>query len=180
MDTPSTTPAEVAPVPPPPATAPDTRPALPAHVAAGLAAYHAGDPDGPTVRVLAARRDLGCSGSGPEEYRRVRYPGATSEVWPDGDRLPACNGRAGTRRCSVDAEVPIGSLIVCYTRDVYKGRRGRCSVEIKLVCPPSETEASQRRGYTAIVCPHRTLRSRPVYEVTLPDGSLVEVARREG
>lgn len=35
MDTPSTTPAEVAPAPPPPTTDPDTKPALPAHVAAG-------------------------------------------------------------------------------------------------------------------------------------------------
>lgn len=139
------------------------------------AIWHAGDPDGQTVRIRSAWRDLGCSGSGPEAYRRVRYPGAADAEWPDAPRLPRCDGRAGTRRAAVHCDVPVGSIVVTYSRDVYKGRRGRCSVEVALVTPP-DPEAP---GTALLTLPHRTLRSRPVYEATLPDGSVVEIARRE-
>lgn len=132
------------------------------------------DPDGPTVRIRAAFRDLTCKESGPETYRRVRYPGQASEEWPDSGRLPRCDGRAATRRAVEYAEVPIGTLIVDYSREVYRGRRGRCSVRFGVA-----VRRSPDSNVGAIVwCEHRTLRSRPVWEVSLPGGSKTDVDRR--
>jgi hypothetical protein len=142
--------------------------------AAAIAALANPDPDGPTVRIRAAWRDLSCAGSGPEAYRRVRYPGATTDEWPDCDRLPAPGIRASERRCTEYCEVPIGTLVTTYERSVYRGRRGRCSISFGVAVP-----GAPGAGAGALVdCSHRTLRSRPVYEVTLPDGSKVEIARR--
>jgi hypothetical protein len=143
------------------------------HVQEALDAYRAGDPDAvPTVRIRAAYRNLSCSGSGPECYRRIRYPGQTAEQWPDSDRLPPAGFRAADRRCTVYAEVPIGTLIADYEREVYRGRRGRCTYTPGLVCRTPDGSAHIEW------LEHRTLRARPVYEVALPDGSTVDVGRR--
>lgn len=131
------------------------------------------DPDGPTVSIRAAWRNLSCAGSGPEAYRKVRYPGSTEDVWPDSDRLPAQGGfRASERRATVHCSVPVGTLVTTYYRDVFRGRRGRCSVEFGIAIALPDGTAK------VVGCPHRTLRSRPVYEVALPDGSKVDVPRR--
>lgn len=151
----------------------DTPEISPAVVEA-LAAYHAGNPDAVAqVRIPAAYRNLSCKQSGPECYRRVRYPGAESEVWPDAERLPARGIRASDRRAMVYCDVPIGTIVVDYERQVYRGSRGKCSVTIGIVCRESD-------GHGKIEwCEHRTLRRRPVYEVRLPDGTMLDVARRE-
>jgi hypothetical protein len=149
---------------------------LTTEIAEALAAYHQGDPDSvPSVKIRSAWRDLSCSGSGPEAYRRVRYPGFSDEVWPDADRLPATGIRAAERRASVHCEVPIGTLVVEFSRDVRRNRRGRCSVNIGLVHANQDSPGAGKIAW----CAHRTLRARPVYSVTLPDGTVVEIARRE-
>jgi hypothetical protein len=136
--------------------------------------YAAGDPDGPPIRLKAASRDLSCKQSGPEMYRRVRYPKATEDVWPDCERLPASGIRAIERRCATYCEVPEGTLVTTYTRAVFHGSRGRCSVEFSIAYrDPTD-------GTTALwTIEHRTLRSRPVYELTMLDGTKLEVPRRE-
>jgi hypothetical protein len=131
------------------------------------------DPDGTTVSIRAAYRNLGCSGSGPECYRRVRYPGKTSEDWPDSDRLPARGIRAAERRCSVYCDVPVGTIVVDFERQVYKGSRGKCKVSIGVAIAHPDTGKGHIVWYD-----HRTLRSRPVYECKLP-GRTIEVERRE-
>jgi hypothetical protein len=132
------------------------------------------DPDGPTVQIRSAWRDLSCSGSGPEAYRRVRYPGSTSWEWPDADRLPAKGGcRASERRATAHCDVPVGTIVVTYDRAVYRGQRGRCSMSFGVAVPREPGAATG----TLVDCPHRTLRSRPVYEVTLPDGSKIDCPR---
>lgn len=152
-----------------PATETDSR------TAEAVAAYHAGDPDGvPTIQITAASRDLSCKQSGPETYRRVRYPGATEWEWPDADRLPRPGIRSSERHAEAQAEVPIGTLVVSYHRDVYRGRRGRCSV-IFFLARQADEEGKGR----LLKLPHRTLRARPVYEITLPDGTLTECPRRD-
>lgn len=131
------------------------------------------DPDGRTLRIRSAYRDLSCKGSGPECFRRVRYPGASSDEWPDAARLPAPGFRAADRRCSESCDVPIGTLVIEFSRDVYHGKRGRCSVGFFVV--------ADRGDGKPILCevPHRTLRSRPVYEVTIPGRGVAEIPRRE-
>jgi hypothetical protein len=131
------------------------------------------DPDGPNVRIRAAYRDLSCKGSGPECYRRVRYPGKTSEEWPDCDRLPAAGIRASERRSSVSCDVPVGTIVVNFERQVYKNQRGKCKVTVGIVIAHPDTG----KGHI-VWCEHRTLRSRPVYEVTLPNGFKIDVERR--
>jgi hypothetical protein len=154
-----------------PAVAPQ---GLSPQIAEALAAYHGGNPDTPpSVRIRSAYRNIGCNGSGPEVYRRVRYPGSTEEVWPDGDRLPRLDGRAGTRRATVYTEVPLGTLVVDYERERYRGAGGKCKVTIGLVY-----RGENGKGEIEWL-KHRVLRSHPLYEVTLPDGALAQVARRE-
>jgi hypothetical protein len=119
-------------------------------------------------------RDLSCSGSGPEAYRRVVYPGrAPSESeWPDGDRLPAQGGtRAAERRATAYAEAPIGTIVITFEREVYQGKRGKCSVSYGVLSADETGEA------VVVPCDHRTLRTRPVHEVTLPNGLKIEVPR---
>jgi hypothetical protein len=149
--------------------------AHPAGLDDALAAIGTTDVDSlPTVRIRAAYRDLSCSGSGPECYRRVRYPHAASGTeWPDSERLPACDGRAGTRRASVRCEVPIGTIVVDFERQVYKGKRGRCSVTIGIAYADADGDGKVHW------IQHRTLRSKPVYEVTLPYGLKIEIERRD-
>jgi hypothetical protein len=129
--------------------------------------------DGHQVSIRAAYRDLGCSGSGPECYRRVRYPGKTSEEWPDCDRLPARGISAAERRCTVYCDVPVGTIVVDFERQVYKGSRGKCKVSIGVAIAHPDTGKGHIEWYE-----HRTLRSRPVYEVKLP-GRTIEIERRE-
>lgn len=140
---------------------------------AAIAAWHAGDPDGTTVRMRAAWRDLSCKQSGPEVFRRVWYPGKKADEWPDCDRLPAIGIRAADRRCSERCDVPVGTLVTTFERAVYHGRRGKCSVEFHLV------GADEKGAAVMIPCTHRSLRSRPVYEISLPDGTKIEVTRFE-
>jgi hypothetical protein len=143
------------------------------HVAEALAAWHAGDPDGvPIVRIRAAYRNLSASQSGPECYRRVRYPGAETDEWPDAERLPPAGFRAAERRAKAWCDVPIGTIVVDFERAVYKGRRGKCKVTIGLVCKGEDAGVIEWLD-------HRTLRARPVYEVTLPDGAKLDIQRRE-
>jgi hypothetical protein len=142
--------------------------------AAALHAVQHPEPDGPTLRIRAAWRDLSCAQSGPEVYRQVRYPGQTSWERPDADRLSRQGGvRASERRETKHCEVPVGTLVATYERSVYRGKRGRCSVSFGIVVPAEEGSADA----AMVDLSHRTLRSRPVYEVTLPDGSTVDCPR---
>lgn len=93
--------------------------------------------------------------------------------WPDAPRLAARGIRASERRDSTRCDVPIGTIVQTFERSVYKFSRGRCSVSFALVTLGAEGKAE------LIDLPHRTLRARPVYEVTLPDGSKLDVPRRE-
>ena len=137
------------------------------------------DIDGvPTVRIRAAYRDLNSKGSGPEEFRRVAYAPRASDIeteWPDSDRLPAASTRAGDRCALVRCEVPVGTLVQRFRRDVFRGQRGRCSVSFAIVVQNAE---DSHRG-ALIELKHRTLRARPVYEITLPTGELCYIARRD-
>jgi hypothetical protein len=69
-------------------------------------------------------------------------------------------------------EIPIGTIIIDFERQVYRYNRGKCKVVIGIAYLDPETG----KGDIAW-CNHRTLRLKPVYEVELPDGSKVEVAR---
>lgn len=153
---------------------------LPENVLEALRLRQAGDPDCEQVECRTAVRDLSCKGSGQQAYRRFVYPGvgrndagdALSE-WPDGPRLPRLGGgRAAERRASVSAGVPIGSLVVEYTSDVNHYQARRASVRVGLVLRATNNpELAQVRWLN-----HRTLKSRPALEVTLPDGSLETVS----
>lgn len=132
----------------------------------------------PTVRLRSAYRDIGCKGSGPEEFRRVAYAPRAGDVeteWPDAERLPALGIRASERRASVSCDVPVGTLVQRFERDVYRGQRGRCSVSFALVVQAAEAPT---KG-ALVELKHRVLRARPVYEVTLPTGELCFVRRRD-
>lgn len=139
------------------------------------------DPDGPALRFRSAYRDLSCKMSGPECYRQVVYPtpggwadGATlTPEWPDGERLCARGIRAHERRATVYAEAPAGTLVVDFERSVYKGSKGKCQVRFAILTANPETGKAE-----LVWLDHRTLRSRPVYEITLPDGRKVFVPRR--
>jgi len=147
-------------------------------VLAAMAAYVAGDPDAPAeMRIRSAWRDIGCRGSGPEAFRRVRYPSGVDGdegVWPDGDRLPALGVRASERHASVSTSVPVGTIVAQFDRTRFQGRGGKCRVTFALVGPADEA------GRTRLFwLEHRTLRSRPVYEIALPDGTTTTWKRRE-
>lgn len=141
--------------------------------AAILAALNNTDPDAPPVTIRAAWRDLKCNGSGPEVYRRVRYPGSDHEEWPDAPRLPARGVRSDARHAATYCEVPPGTIVVEYARERYHGTGGRCSVSIGVVYV--DNVGKGRIEYF----PHRTLRSRPAYQCALPNGRVIEVERRE-
>jgi len=72
-------------------------------------------------------------------------------------------------------EVPVGTLVQRFSREVFHGQRGRCSVSFALVV---QSAADPAKG-ALIELAHRTLRSRPVYEVALPTGEKCFVARRD-
>ncbi len=132
----------------------------------------------PTVRIRAAFRDLNGKGSGPEEFRRVAYAPQAGDVateWPDAERLPPPSPRGSDRHASTSCEVPAGTLVQRFARDVYHGQRGRCSVSFALVVQSAKDPA---KG-ALIELKHRTLRARPVYEVALPTGELCFIARRD-
>jgi hypothetical protein len=132
----------------------------------------------PTVRIRAAYRDIGCKGSGPEEFRRVAYAPRAGDVateWPDAERLPAPGDRAGARRASTSCEVPVGTLVQRFCREVFRGQRGRCSVSFAIVVSAPE---DTHKG-VLVELKHRVLRARPVYEITLPTGELCFVPRRD-
>ena len=128
----------------------------------------------PRVSLRVAWRDLSCKLSGPEGYCRVAYAPGTGDVtteWPDAERLPARGFRAAERRATRYAEVPVGTLVQTFARDVWRGGRGRCSVGFGVV--------TVRDGAAHVVdCEHRTLRKRPVYEVHLPTGEVAFIERR--
>ena len=128
------------------------------------------DPDGPTVAVRTSYRDLSCSMSGPQVYRQFIWPGASEPVWPD-QRLPAFGGtNASSRRATCTEQIPIGSVVIDYEQQVYKGKKGRAKVTIGVLC--------EHAGKGKIVwVDHKTLRSRPVYEVDLL-GRKIEIPRR--
>ena len=140
-----------------------------------IEAWEQADPDADPVTIRSAWRDLSCSGSGPEAYRKVRYPGRTTDEWPDAERLPAKGGyRASERRATVHCEVPPGTLVTTYERSVYRGARGRCSISFAIAY---RNEAGEGKVFQLT---HKTLRSRPVYQVQLPgDLGTVEVPRRD-
>lgn len=132
----------------------------------------------PTVRIRAAFRDLSCKGSGPEEFRRMAYAPCAGDVtteWPDAERLPPPSPRGSDRHASTSCKVPVGTLVQRFSRDVYHGQRGRCSVSFSLVVQSSGDPAKGK----LVELKHRTLRSRPVYEVALPTGELCFIARRD-
>jgi hypothetical protein len=131
-----------------------------------LRAWHAGDPDGQSIRIRAAWRDLSCKQSGTEVFRRVMYPGQSTDQWPDSARLPALGASASARRCTEFAQVPVGSLVTEFERRI-------CTASFALVGLNADG-----KGYM-VECEHKVLRSRPVYVVTLPDGTMVEVPRRD-
>jgi len=144
------------------------------HAVAAYQARIGADPDEtPQVCVRAAHRNLSCKESGPECYRRVLYPGATETEWPDSDRLPRCDGRADTRRATVRADVPIGTIVQQFERDVHRGKRGRCSRSYGIV-----TQAHDGRTLIAWLG-HRTLRKRRVDEVDGGPLGKIEIARPE-
>lgn len=134
--------------------------------------FRAGDPDEvPQVRVRSAYRDLSCKGSGPECYRKFIYPGSTEPQWGD-ERLCAAGIRAAERRASVGQEVPVGTLVLDYERQRYKFQKGKCAFVCGIVGRNAEGKAK------IYWLEHRTLRKRPVYEVTLPDGNTIDIERR--
>ena len=137
------------------------------------------DIDGvPTVRIRSAYRDLNSKGSGPEEFRRVAYAPRAGDIeteWPDSDRLPAASTRAGDRCALVRCEVPVGTLVQRFEREVYHGQRGRCAVRFAIVV---QNSCDPAKG-ALIALKHRTLRARPVYEVELPTGELCFVRRKD-
>lgn len=130
----------------------------------------------PTVRIDCAWRNIGASGSGYEEFRRVAYAprgGDVEMARHDAERLLAPGSGARERRARVTCEVPVGTLVQRFVRRVYRGMRGRYSVSFGVVVQLPEAPA---KG-AMIELKHRTLRSRPVYEVTLPTGELCFVRR---
>jgi hypothetical protein len=132
----------------------------------------------PTVRIRAAYRDLNSKLTGPEEFRRVAYTPRAGDIeteWPDSDRLPAASTRASDRCALVRCEVPVGTLVQRFHRDVFRGQRGRCSVSFAIVVQAPEASTKGK----LIDLAHRTLRSRPVYEITLPTGELCFVRRKD-
>ena len=132
----------------------------------------------PVVRIRSAFRDLGCKGSGHEEFRRVAYAPQAGDIateWPDAPRLPSPSPRASDRQALVMCEVPVGTLVQRFSREVFHGQRGRCSVSFALVV---QSAADPAKG-ALIELAHRTLRSRPVYEVALPTGEKCFIARRD-
>lgn len=143
-------------------------------IAEAIAARLRGTPDEePTVRVRAAYRDLNCKGNGPECFRRVWYPGADSPEWPDCDRLPRRGELAGNRRSTVYCSLPIGTLVIDFERRISRYQGGKCDVKFALV-------HQAEKGDSALEwLSHRALRARHVWEVTLPDGSKIEVPRAE-
>ena len=132
----------------------------------------------PVVRIRAAFRDLNGKGSGPEEFRRVAYAPQAGDVateWPDAERLPPPSPRGSDRHASTSCKVPVGTLVQRFSREVFHGQRGRCSVSFALVVQSAKDPA---KG-ALIELKHRTLRARPVYEVALPTGELCFIARRD-
>lgn len=158
------------------ANADDVEPYADAAVCA--AAHRYGDPDAlPTVTIRSAYRNVGCNGSGPECFRRVRYPGVGVDgdegEWPDAERLPPLGVRAAERRATAYCDVPVGTLVADFERQRFRGRGGRCTVTFALVGRNPETGKAVMHWLD-----HRTLRKRPVYEVALPDGGKTTWARR--
>ena len=132
----------------------------------------------PTVRIRAAFRDIGCKGSGPEEFRRVAYAPQAGDIateWPDAERLPPPSPRGSDRHASTSCKVPVGTLVQRFSRDVYHGQRGRCSVSFALVVQSAE---DSQKG-VLVDLTHRTLRGRPVYEIKLPTGELCFDRRKD-
>lgn len=146
-----------------------------ASAAEAYLAYMAGDPDAEAITIRAAYRDLSCKQSGPECYRRVMYPGSLETVWPDSERLPPIGIRAAERRCSENCEVPLGTIVQDFERDVYRGRRGKCKRTYGIVC------RSSRRPDRAMIAwvSHRVLRSRPADEADFGPLGKIGVARRD-
>jgi hypothetical protein len=127
--------------------------------------------DEKNVHLRSAYRDLSCSMSGTECYRRVQYAGKSCSEWPDGDRLPARGCSAHDRRATCYTDIPEGTLVIDFDRSVYKGSKGKCSVKYGLA-------GFDCNGKPSIHwLDHRTLRVRPVHEVTLPDGQKIEIPR---
>lgn len=149
---------------------PPTAPNLTIDTVAACVAWHRATPDAePEVLVHTAYRDVDDSGSGPECYRQLWYAGATKWVWPD-DWLPALE--SSTYQEVVYQEVPVGTLVIQYERDRYRGRGGKCKMTAGLVGRTAEGKGKIHW------LERKILRSRPVYEVQLPDGSTVDVHRR--
>jgi hypothetical protein len=145
-----------------------------ADLACAIEADLATDPDGETVSIRAAYRDLNGKGNGSQTYRRFRYPGMTTEVWPDCERLPRLGGnRASDRRCSKRADVPVGTLVVDFESSVNRYHSSRATVHIGIVCrlPDGKSEI--------VWLEHRSLKSRPVYEVRTPARGAFNIARRD-
>lgn len=133
-----------------------------------IAADVASDPDGPTMTIRAAYREADRKLSGSQVYRRVRYPGKSEEEWPECDRLPSID-RA--RSCSVDCDVPIGTIVVDYDSTLYRGAKSKAKVTIGIVTG----------SYTKKIVwlEHRSLRSVAAYEIETPNRGKIRIARRE-
>ena len=146
------------------------------------------DPDGPKVRIRTAYRDLSCSGSGEETHRRFILPGSLSvipggsgpkfatrsgpEIWGS-QRLPASGSSAHQRRASVAEEFPIGTVVIDYESRVFKFSKSQAKCRAgRLV------RGVDGKGTIVWFEAPKILRSRPVYQFTLEDGSILEVQKR--
>lgn len=116
---------------------------IPAWVAARL--------DGRHHRIRAAYRDLSCSGSGGQTYRRALTSPAESswasehpEAEDVGDRLPRLGGGlASERRCAQHVTLPAGTAILDYASNVHGYRAGVASLTLGLVVAPGLDDAGQ-------------------------------------
>jgi hypothetical protein len=132
------------------------------------------DPDGPGMEVRAAHRDLSCAMSGDEFYRKVIYPGFNTAVWPDTDeRMPPVGPSAHNRRATTYCRIPSGTIVLEWSRTYYKGKRGKSSFRAGVIIP----KTADSKEASVLWLEHRTLRSRPVWEVSLPNGKTFDVSR---
>lgn len=146
-------------------------PQLSTSVREALAAWRAGDPDGATVRGRASYRDLNSRGNGEQTHRRIVTPGRVSSEWASDERLPRLGGAlASERRATVYGDFPVGALVLDYESSVSHYRAGRAKLRIGLA---TKRPSDGKLGIEWLE--YRTLRSRPVFEVALPDGEKVEI-----
>lgn len=147
-------------------------------------AVYSEEADGPGLSVRTAYRDLSCPGSGEECHRRFILPGTLRRVSPGvvtadpiwgSSRLPRSGSSAAERRASVSEEFPAGTLVVDYESSVYRFSKSQAKVRLARLVPKTLGGA---QGALIWFAPPKILRSRPVYQFTLEDGAVLEIAKR--